>query len=182
MSKIYHYTNGLKINKIIDSGVLLTSPRIPKPREKPLVWFSSHPEWEKTANKIARLNGIDSLLNQHETALHCHGLFRFCIDTENTKYTIYQWPKIAVVGKIPDTIKKRLLKRAKLCATLPSQWYGIFEEVDIQDTTIEEYVRGVWTNIDMNEAKPRITDSTMSAIDGGALKNTRIKNKDWGEI
>jgi hypothetical protein len=49
---IYHYTTGLKLRSIINSGCIKPTTAKIEPHEKPVAWFSTSPLWEPTATKV----------------------------------------------------------------------------------------------------------------------------------
>jgi hypothetical protein len=49
---IYHYTTGLKLKQIINSGAIKPTTAKIEPHEKPVAWFSTSGQWEPTASKI----------------------------------------------------------------------------------------------------------------------------------
>lgn len=181
MGKLYHYTNGTKVRDIIDSGFILGTPKKPKPREKQICWLSSHPHWEKTANKIAMSSGGDTkLLTQHETEDMCKGLFRFVIVPDTFPGTIYQWPRLSVEARIPAVIKKRLVSRAKKAGVNPSQWFGVLGDVPVQHTSLESLIGGVWTAVSFDEAQP--VDNGMHVISGVTMKRLPTREDEWSEL
>jgi len=42
---IYHYTTGLKLRSIINSGCIKPTTAKIEPHEKPVAWFSTSPTW-----------------------------------------------------------------------------------------------------------------------------------------
>ncbi len=49
---IYHYTTGLKLRSIINSGAIKPTTAKIEPNEKPVAWFSTQDQWEPTATKV----------------------------------------------------------------------------------------------------------------------------------
>jgi hypothetical protein len=180
MTVLYHYTNGNKISSIIRSGIIISSPEKPKPREKSIAWLSSNPLWEKTANKIILQNGISTLLNQTETSYYCRGLFRFVFDLSTYPGEIFQWPKLAVKARIPDGIKKRLVSRAKKASVKPEQWYGLIGNMNIAHSKLEVYVDGTWMKISINDAKP--IDNGIQVHDAGTTIQRSVSEEQWKKI
>tara|TARA_B100001245_G_C22890597_1_gene428873 strand:+ start:871 stop:1128 length:258 start_codon:yes stop_codon:yes gene_type:complete len=68
--KLYHYTNGTKLSSIAKDGVILSSPKKSKLKEKPIAWLSTNSHFEKTANKIIMQGGESKLCNMEETAFY----------------------------------------------------------------------------------------------------------------
>lgn len=178
--KLYHYTNGNKIHRILQEGLINTSPDKPKPREKGIVWLSSHPEWEKTANKIILKDGETTLLNQKETEYYCKGLFRLVLDTETYPSKVEQWPKIAVLARMPQNIKKRLVSRAKKASVNPSQWFGTLHPIETKYLTVEVYINNKWIGVNKDEIK--LSEHGLNIVDAGTSIKVSADNSQWKNI
>jgi hypothetical protein len=63
---IYHYTTGLKLRSIINSGAIKPTTAKIEPHEKPVAWFSTQEQWEPTATKVP----IAGLQGHHEVDVH----------------------------------------------------------------------------------------------------------------
>lgn len=46
----FHYTKGRLLPSIVKDGVIKTSKLLLEKKEKPVVWLSKSPEWEKSCN------------------------------------------------------------------------------------------------------------------------------------
>ena len=49
---VYHYTTGLKLRQIINSGQIKSTTAKIEAHEKPVAWFSTQDQWEPTATKV----------------------------------------------------------------------------------------------------------------------------------
>ena len=49
--KIYHYTTSLALNNILHDGKIRCAVAFVGINERPAVWFSTNPDWEKTVRK-----------------------------------------------------------------------------------------------------------------------------------
>jgi hypothetical protein len=88
---IYHYTTGLKLRSIINSGhIRPTTARI-EPHEKPVAWFSTQNRCEPTATKVP----TPGLHGQIETAKAQGGLVRIAVPGTCAPYVFPQLPLIA---------------------------------------------------------------------------------------
>jgi len=88
---IYHYTTGMKLRSIINSGhIRPTTSRI-EPHEKPVAWFSTSGQWEPTATKVP----IPGMQGQIETAKAQGGLVRITVPGTCAPYAFQQLPLIA---------------------------------------------------------------------------------------
>jgi hypothetical protein len=61
---VYHYTTGLKLKQIINSGCIKPTTAKIEPHEKPVAWFSTQEQWEPTATKVP----VPGMQGQIETA------------------------------------------------------------------------------------------------------------------
>jgi hypothetical protein len=86
----WHYTTGLHLPLIRESGVLRPSGVFIGPDERPVLWFSTAPYWEPTAAKMTPWTSIEERLkapdggfpfrplSMRETCEMGEGLYRFC--------------------------------------------------------------------------------------------------------
>ena len=101
----WHYTIGLYIKPIFESGELQPADAFLEKGEKPILWFSKNQHWEQTAAK-ARLDdrGERLWLTKDETAEHGGGLFRFGIEADK----LTSWPRLGAVAGMRGKIRKAL--------------------------------------------------------------------------
>jgi hypothetical protein len=88
---VFHYTTGLKLKQIINSGAIKPSTAHVPASEKPVAWFSTSPEWEPTATKSPVAGKHGQLI----TAKVQNGLVRITVPGACAPYGIQQLPKIA---------------------------------------------------------------------------------------
>lgn len=88
---IYHYTTGLKLRSIINSGCIKPTTAKIEPHEKPVAWFSTSSQWEPTATKVP----IPGMQGQIETAKAQGGLVRITVPGTCAPYVFQQLPLIA---------------------------------------------------------------------------------------
>lgn len=88
---VHHYTTGLKLRSIINSGAIKPSTAHVPAHEKPVAWFSTSPEWEPTASKTS----VPGKLGQLITAKAQNGLVRITVPGACAPYEIQQLPKVA---------------------------------------------------------------------------------------
>jgi hypothetical protein len=101
MTLAWHYTVGLKLPLIRESGVLRPTDAGIGPDERPVLWFSTAPYWEPTSAKMRvrtpqeRLTSIDGLpfrrLSMQENAEMGERLYRFGLPAS----ALIRWPEIA---------------------------------------------------------------------------------------
>lgn len=172
---LYHYTNGLKIAAIVNAGILMATPEKPKPGEKRVVWFSSNPLWEKTANKIVSINGEEKLLDMKGTEKYTQGLFRIKLKKESME-NLYGWPLLAAKARIPENIKKRLTKRAKAAKVNAQEWFGVIGDVELKEFVVEKMINDRWIEIVDYKSLPVPKYSSV------ALNKSFVSNQDWKKI
>jgi hypothetical protein len=72
---LFHYTTGLKLKQIINSGQIRPSTAHVPPHEKPVAWFSTQDQWEPTATKVPTPGTLGQLI----TAKAQSGLVRITV-------------------------------------------------------------------------------------------------------
>ena len=88
---IFHYTTGVKLRSIINSGFIKPTTAKIEPHEKPVAWFSTLATWEPTATKVP----IPGMQGQIETANAQGGLVRIMVPGACAPYIFPQLPLIA---------------------------------------------------------------------------------------
>jgi hypothetical protein len=179
---LYHYTNGTKLELIQNDGIIKSSPEVTKLKEKPIAWLSSNAVFEKTATKIIQSVDGTKLCNMEETALYCKGIYRFGF-VETELEGVLHWPRLGVQARIPESIKKRLLKRAKLAKVSPNQWYGVLDNISIENATLEAWRGGRWVLADLSAEIQHINAAGGSTvISKNGLKAIDVANENWKNI
>ena len=147
----YHYTTGLKLKQIINSGhIRPTTARI-EPHEKPVAWFSTSDQWEPTATKVP----IPGMAGQIATAQAQGGLVRITVPGTCAPYIFPQLPLIA--GTKPSVCIGLLLAGLELGSD-PDTWRftptpvptAMFREVEFFD-----FANSKWLAIDLAELSCR---------------------------
>ena len=142
---IYHYTTGLKLKQIINSGHIRPSTAHVPLNEKPVAWFSTSPEWEATATKCS----ITGKLGQLITAKAQGGLVRITVPGICAPYVFQQLPLIA--GTKPSVCIGLLIAGLELGSD-PDTWRftptpvptALFREVEFFD-----FAHDSWVAVDM---------------------------------
>ena len=93
----WHYTTGKKFIMISESEQLQPTAIGVRPPEKPILWFSKNPYWEKTANKAIQDNNKIKTLTMKQTFELGNGLYRFGIKVKR----IHQWNKLKKKARMP---------------------------------------------------------------------------------
>ena len=144
---IYHYTTGLKLRSIINSGAIKPTTAKIQPHEKPVAWFSTQEQWEPTCTKVA----IPGIQGQIETAKAQGGLVRITVPGTAAPYVLPQLPLIA--GTKPSVCIGLLIAGLELGAD-PDTWRftptpvptALFREVELFD-----FAHDRWVAVDMAE-------------------------------
>jgi hypothetical protein len=135
---IYHYTTGLKLRSIINSGCIKPTTAKIEPYEKPVAWFSTSSQWEPTATKVP----IPGMAGQIETAKAQGGLVRITVPGTYAPYIFPQLPLIA--GTKPSVCIGLLMAGLELGSD-PDTWRftptpvptALFREVEFYDFATE---------------------------------------------
>ena len=144
---VYHYTTGLKLRSIINSGAIKPSTAHVPAHEKPVAWFSTSPEWEPTATKCS----VPGKLGQLITAKAQNGLVRITVPASCAPYVVQQLPVVA--GTSLQAYTGLILAGLELGAD-PGAWRftptpvptALFREVEFYDFASDR-----WVAIDLAE-------------------------------
>lgn len=144
---VYHYTTGLKLRQIINSGGIKPTTAKIEPHEKPVAWYSTSPDWEPTATKVP----IPGMAGQIATAKAQGGLVRITVPGTCAPYAFSQLPLIA--GAKP-TVCMGLLLAGLALGSDPDTWRftpthvptALFREVEFYD-----FASNSWLAIDLSE-------------------------------
>lgn len=157
--KLFHYTLGIKLKGIFDSGYINTSPLKPKRPEKPICWLSSNAVYEKSAVKMAVINGETCFLTIEQMIQHGQGLYRLVFDSNSLDLDVLPWDLLRPKSKLSPVLIKRLLTRAKHAGSNPKEWYGTLDQVlHIETAMLEVCVLGSngeiqWKPVNINKMK-----------------------------
>jgi|HubBroStandDraft_4_1064222.scaffolds.fasta_scaffold241059_2 hypothetical protein len=136
----WHYTVGGALKSIYTDGFIYPEQFVPT-GVRPIVWFTSSPVWEETANKQlcdARLtirtitqleNHADEIrpLTRDETAAVCGGLFRFGVGHD---FPLHPFNRILRLSKEQPRTGRLLLETALAMGSNPTRdWWGTFHPV-----------------------------------------------------
>lgn len=136
MTNVWHYTIGEKVDMIIRDGFLRQSSVGIHPRELPVVWFSSNPIWEATANKaIMQDDGARLLTTRQMRDVFGNRMFRFGIPLMKT----LPWEHLQKAAKIPRKTQKHMIAAGKAVGSVKSDWFGMIEPVAIEDLLLQKW-------------------------------------------
>ena len=144
---VFHYTTGLKLRSIINSGCIRPTTAKIEPHEKPVAWFSTSPEWEPTATKAP----IPGTAGQIATAQAQGGLVRITVPGTCAPYVFPQLPLIA--GTKPSVCIGLLLAGLEL-GSEPNTWRFTPTPVPtflFRDVEFYDFANNTWLAIDLAE-------------------------------
>ena len=144
---LFHFTTGLKLKQIINSGAINPTTAKIEPHEKPVAWFSTQAQWEPTATKVP----VPGMQGQIETAKAQGGLVRITVPGTCAPYVFQQLPLIA--GTKPGVCLGLLVAGLELGSD-PDTWRftptpvltALFREVEFFD-----FAHDQWLAVDMTE-------------------------------
>jgi hypothetical protein len=148
---LFHFTTGMKLRQIINTGAIKPTTAKIEPHEKPVAWFSTSPAWEPTATKVP----LPGMAGQIETAKAQGGLVRITVPGTCAPYVFPQLPLIA--GTKPGVCIGLLLAGLELGSD-PDTWRftpmpvptALFREVEFFD-----FANNRWLAIDLAELSCR---------------------------
>jgi hypothetical protein len=101
--------------------------------ELPVVWFSTQPFWEPTANKmIETADGRTTRLSNTQCRDFLGPLFRFGVPTKH----LIPWIRLIKKARISKAEQRRL--RANSGGSGPEFWHGSLESVPIKHTVVQK--------------------------------------------
>ena len=144
---VFHFTTGLKLKQIINSGAIKPTTAKIDAHEKPVAWFSTQDQWEPTATKVP----IPGMQGQIMTAQAQGGLVRITVPGTSAPYVFPQLPMIA--GTKPTVCMGLLLAGLELGSD-PGTWRftpapvptALFREVEFYD-----FASNRWLAVDLAE-------------------------------
>ena len=144
---IYHYTTGLKLQQIINSGCIKPTTAKIEPHEKPVAWFSTSPQWDPTATTVP----IPGRQGQLMTAKAQSGLVRITVPGTCAPYIFPQLPLIA--GTKPTVCIGLLISGLELGSD-PDTWRFTPEPVPVcffHEVEFYDFANNKWLAIDLAE-------------------------------
>jgi hypothetical protein len=146
-SVAYHYTTGLRLRQIINSGHIKPSTAHVPPNEKPVAWFSTSSDWEPTCTKVP----IPGKAGQLITANAQHDLVRISVPRTCAPYIFPHLPLIA--GTSPTTCIGLMLSGLDIGAD-PSTWRFTPDPVPtalFRDVEFFDFANDRWLAVDLAE-------------------------------
>lgn len=181
---LYHYTIGSKLKAIYEDGFLKLTPHAPKLGEKPVVWLSSNPVFEKTASKlVTSLDDMQPRLMSFEVCeLRAGGTYRFVFD--HIDQDVFLWQVLKHKAKMPKKTVKRLVSRAKSIKAKPSEWSGTLSVLPIEGVRLERrnLETGEWFLADEADKYQEPNSGLLMSRVGEVPKEFRGTEQSWEEV
>jgi hypothetical protein len=123
----WHYTTGQNLGSILASGELRpAAPRASK-GGKPVVWFSTSPDWDPSANLSRRgLAGAIERLSKDQTLVVGGGLVRIGVAPETAPH---DWNAYKQRSGVAPKLAKQIYDAAIKLGARPGQWFASFAPV-----------------------------------------------------
>jgi hypothetical protein len=141
MRKFFHYTTELKLQEIIDSGIIrLATKSTFHKKEKPIAWLSTNPIWENTATKMIVKDGRIQKMT-FEEQLEQVGCAR--IQVEDLGFQ--GWRKLKHTAKMNMNIASHMQLVGIASGASSGEWFGSFSAIKKQYWIKAEVFRnGEW--------------------------------------
>ena len=142
----WHYTTGQKFRLIVESGEISPATAFVPKGERPIVWFSTAPDWEPTANKAwQNSDGTIVSLDRELTAQLAGGLVRFGIAPETAPH---DWHVLKELSGMSSETARGLYRVAIQQGSLPDQWWGTFDAVPCSKwIAVQVHQDGQWVDV-----------------------------------
>ena len=140
----WHYTIGKWFQDIARDGFIKPATELICEQERPVVWFSTNPEWEATVNKVWR-NGNGTLipLTKDQTAELGGGLVRIAVRRETAPVT---WAVFKRESGIDPKKAKELERTALVRFADPREWRCSWVAIPSDKwIAVETWKDGRWT-------------------------------------
>jgi hypothetical protein len=150
---VWHYTTGECLVKILRDGYIKPATAFVARGERPIVWFSRNPTWERTANKMWRKpDGSIELLDREGTRVRGGGLVRIGVTPATAPFN---WRDLKEQSRMSAKIARALYQTAINKGARPSDWYGTFDVVPRHLWVAVERLDGEnWVPIELSDSPP----------------------------
>jgi hypothetical protein len=139
----WHYTTGTAAVGIMRDFTIRPATAGIAATEEAVVWFSTNPHWEHSANKSLKgPGGRVRRLGFADTVSVGRGAGRFGMPVEK----LTPWPAIAQAAHIAPAMARALEKAAVVMGADAREWYGILGSVGTANCVFEYLDGDVWRN------------------------------------
>jgi len=151
--RIWHYTVGVRLRSILKDQMIEFATTGIRTGERPVVWATTSPKWEPTANKAINRDGHNVFLDKRETTTHGEGLYRIEVMPEAVPYG---WDEYKRLSNIDERMAKGLARVAREQGSNYRDWRVSFKPVAADQWLRIEFEVGhsdEWTEISMDLVK-----------------------------
>jgi hypothetical protein len=146
MTLHWHYTKGVHLAAICESGVIRPATAFVVRPERPVVWFSLAPLWEPTVG-VYKV-GVGGVVSMEETAKVANGVFRFGVAPATAPH---DWTAFCRLSRANPRILASMASTARTQGADPANWYVSFKPVPRSEwLVVEAWYRGKWEEIDVD--------------------------------
>jgi hypothetical protein len=144
---VWHYTTVDRLVMIIAAGEIRPATTGVPNGEKPIVWFSTHPEWEPTATKAMKdRNGWTRRATIEEVEQFSGGLARIGVAPETAPHS---WRELKHMSGMRSGEARRLERAAVEDRSFTGDWRGTFDSVPRERwLAVQVFRNGAWTDLD----------------------------------
>jgi hypothetical protein len=146
--RVYHYTVGIYLQSIIESGEIFPATAHVPRGERPAVWFSINPEWEETANKLVvrKVKGrvVPMKGTRETTAALGAGLVRIAVRPEAAPFS---WQDYRMLSGVAKAHADALENAARFDGANPAEWRVSFGSVPRSEwVDVEVWTEAGWVS------------------------------------
>jgi hypothetical protein len=146
MTRVFHYAPWAYLPQIVTSGALLPN-NAGAEVEVPLLWFSANQQWEPTAGKTWKAEGI--LMMTFRQQLQRAGCIRFGLPAADMR--LLCWKDACAVAGIPREARRNLERSGKKRGAEPSHWFAIAQPMPLTELDLEVFGEEAWQPADPSE-------------------------------
>lgn len=151
---LWHYTTSVHIQEIFNSGALKpTAIRVDK-GERPALWFSTNPDWERTVSKRLKIDGVEGGITPplQRDELAKAGITPVRIKVDAGSVRVVDWKRFKQVSGIRIQTAQSLEESAMKEGANPSEWYATFDQVPLDKwTTLDFWIDDHWVSHNLEE-------------------------------
>lgn len=131
MKRVFHYTILERYQSIFNDGEIKVATKFVPVGVKPVVWFTTNPDWDETANKGAAMDdGSFKTLNRQ--SMWEMGVHPIRIEIDPTMVSLRSWNNYKKNSGDSKEVLKGLEKTAKQVGSNPKLWLVSYESVPIR--------------------------------------------------
>jgi hypothetical protein len=131
MNRVFHYTVLEYCQSIFIDGEIRVATKYVPANVKPVVWFTTNPDWDETANKDVDFgDGSTEFLNRQ--SMWEKGIHPIRIEIDPKKVSLRSWNNYKKNSGDSMDMIKGLEKTAKKLGSNPKQWLLSYENVPME--------------------------------------------------